>query len=184
MPEPKTPIKIYNINAIIDLVDKIEARRPPSLGQYQSMVQYFEEMQQAMVIIQKYKQRDTVWDIENMEQDKIYLSALHTSMSEMVGYLQGESTRAESARKMAKSNYALDIKRAKDKVLADKLGACKLTEAEIDHAARSMTGDETEAARSDETVSRIISNAWYAISNFVDVLKSATYRAYKEEKST
>jgi hypothetical protein len=184
MPEERTPVKNYDINSIVDLVVKIETRRPPSLAQYQGMVQYFEEMQLAMEVVQEYKKRDHVWDPETMEQDKVYLCALYASMSVMVGYLQGESARAESARKIARSNYVLDIKRAKEQVLTDKSGFCKLTETEIDHAARSMCGEENEMARSAETVSRIISNAWYAISNFVDVLKSATYRANKEERQS
>jgi hypothetical protein len=184
MPDKPAATKLYDINSIVELVDSIELKRPPSLAQYQDMVHYFEEMQQAMQMIQRYKKPDTVWDPETMENDKIYLSSLHASMSQMVGYLQGESARAESARKIAKSRYILEIKKTKSHVTQNKLGYCKLTETEIDNAARVLSINDNEAARSAETVSRILSNAWYAIAGFIEVLKSATYRSNKEERNT
>jgi hypothetical protein len=183
MPEP-TKLDDYTINDIVGLVAKIETKRPPSLVHYQGMTQYFEELRTAMDVVNEYKSRDAIWDPQKMSEDVVFLSSVHATMSEMVGYLQGGSRRAESSRKYMKSQYVLSIKSARNEVLTRESSRCKLTETEIDHAARVLNIDQTNDAFAAETVSRIISNAWYAIGDFVKTLGTALYRANKEFDNT
>ena len=99
----------------------------------------------------------------------------------MVGYLQGTAARAESGRKMAKSNYAINIKKARD--FAERNGAfVKLTEAEIDHASRVLADDHYLDARDMEIISRMITTAWYSIGDFVTVLNASCNRNFREKQ--
>jgi len=155
----------------------------PTMNDYLNgeAAEYFDEISTAMRVIQEYKSGERIYDRNQAEQDCIMLSATHAMISEMVGYLQGMSSRAESNRKVVKSQYALQLKQERD-IIAQEGTAVRVTEAEIDHASRTLAKEFYASARDMETVSRMITSAWYAIGDFVRILNSVCQRAHKENQ--
>lgn len=179
-PEQKK-LKKVSIHELIRQIDDLSLDVAPTLGHFKDMDLYFTEMREALSVINEYKDRGSSHDPQKMSQDALYLSAVHCNMGEMVGYLTGVSSRSEDSRKYARSTNALRIKKARDK--SNQSGECefiKLTEKEVDDASRVVSKEHTNAARDAEIVSRIISNTWYAIADFVKVLNTAVARANKE----
>ena len=174
--DEKKEIKSYNIESIIKQVESIATPDPPSITTFTSMEGYFESMTEALAIIGNYSSLDQDYPPEIIEKDMIVLSALHAQMAVMVGYLQGTSARAESARKMAVAKYVMAINKHKGELL--KAGhLAKTTGDEVRFGAKLLAEDEATMARDHETISRIITNCWYAINNHIQVLRSSLKRA-------
>lgn len=171
----------YNIKDIIEMVDKLTHSRAPSLEQYKNMDDQFRSLKDAISVINEYKSRGTPWDPSKMVDDLLYLGAIHANMSEVVGYMQGMSSRAESIRKISTAQYSIAIKDARDDLFKNEEVFVKLTNDELGNASRIMASDEAENARSAETVSRIITSGWYAVADFMKVLETAIYRASREQ---
>lgn len=143
---------------------------------------FFTELGESLKVIRKYKSREHIWDLQSLLEDSIYLSAVHASMSETVGYLQGMSSRAENVKKVTRAQYSLKIKEEREKIFNEEKIHVKLTEKEIDDATRVLASEEAHVARDTETVSRMISAGWYAIADFIKVLNTAVYRLGKERE--
>lgn len=182
-PDPSTLKKIRL--SIADLLDKVQTqtiRSNPTLNDYLNgeAADYFEVITEALGIIQEYRTGERIFDIGQAEQDCLQLAAMHSYVAQMVGYLQGTAARSESGRKMAKSNYAITIKRQRDN--AERSGSIvKLTETEIDHAARVLADSHYLDARDMEVISRMITTSWYAIGDFIDVLNASCNRNFREK---
>lgn len=179
---PKNPSKL----SIADLIKKVEkevVQPNPTLNDYLNgeAAEYFEAISEAMKLIGEYKSGTRGYDdLHQAEQDCIHLSAIHSYVSQMVGYLQGMSSRAESSRKLYKSKYAIAIKYARDE--EERSGAVtKITEAEVDNASRTLATEFYNEARDMEVISRMMTAAYYSIGNFIDVLNSACNRTSKEK---
>lgn len=142
----------------------------------------FTELKESLEVIRRYKDRNHIWDVQSLLEDSLYLAAMHASMSETVGYLQGMSSRAENVRKVCRSSYSLRIKEEREKIFNEQRIHIKLTEKEIDDATRVLASEQADIARDTETVSRMISAGWYAIADFVKVLNTAIYRLGKEQE--
>ena len=56
-------------------------------------------MKAALEIVQKYTEPGIPYDLKTVEEDLLQLSALRASMSEMVGYISGLTTRHEESKK-------------------------------------------------------------------------------------
>jgi hypothetical protein len=169
---------------VSDLIKKLpqtEAAMNPSMSDYfdGDASEYFSIIKQALKIIREYETGERIYDLARATEDCIRLAALHSHISEMVGYLQGMASRTESQRKMAKSKYAIALKDARDKEEAAG-STVRLTEAEVDHAARSLSDEDYEIARDMEIISRMITTSWYAISDFIRVLESVCKRSTRE----
>jgi len=169
----------YNIQDIIEKVESIDTPVPPSIHRFTGMHAYFDDMRAALAIIRRYQEKEKTWNAAEMETDMLVLSAIHAKMAEMVGYLQGTSSRAESTSKIVSAQYSLDIKRERD-LMRDAGDTVKMNDEDVKAASRYLAKDAIDAARDSETISRIITNAWYAISSHVEVLRSALRRAEKE----
>jgi hypothetical protein len=140
---------------------------------------YFGQVGEALALVQKYTRADSLSNPIVMNEDLMHLSALHASLAEMVGYLQGISSRTEDTRKVMKSQYAMSIKEERDIAIKDGKSV-KLTEVDVDNASRILAEEAYLAARDAEVISRMISTSWYAIGDFTKILSSAITRAYKE----
>ena len=172
--------KVYSIGEIIKQVATITTPDPPSITTYTSMDGYFESMTEALAIIRKYTEEQSEYSPDVIERDMIVLSALHAQMSVMVGYLQGISARTEASRKLLSAKYAVQIKNTKSDL--QKSGHfIKMTDEDSKSGARILSEDESMLARDHETISRIITNAWYAIDKHVQVLRSALKRSTTEQ---
>lgn len=176
-----TQKKIPTVKDILDRVNSLEIKRPPSLKYFLDMDQYFSEMKRALQVIDEYKAPDVEWNPVKMVQDALLLSAIHTTMAEMVGYLQGNSTRSEDSKKMAQAQYYNDIKTHRDELFDETGQFVKISEKEIENNARVLAKDFITNARDSESVSRIISSAWYAIGDFCRILQTAINRANREQ---
>jgi hypothetical protein len=179
--EKKPPVKYQSLSDILGQVENIEKRTPPTLGYFLGLDGYFSELKDALKVIAEYKHRDKVWDPNQMVSDALYLEAIHASLSEMVGYVQSMSSRAENVRKVTKSQYILSIKETRDNLYKDNGIFTKLTEKEVDDASRVLCKEEAYEARDAESISRILSNGWYAIGDFCRTLSAAIYRTSREE---
>jgi hypothetical protein len=169
----------HNIQDIINNIADLETPVPPTIQRFTGMDGYFDAMKRAMAIIKEYQNSGNTWEPERLQQDMLVLSAIHSEMAEMVGYLQGMSSRAESTSKVVTSQYVLDIKKHRDDMRTDGK-IVRVNDEDIKAASKVMSKDAIDAARDFETISRIITNAWYAISSHVEVLRSALKRAEKE----
>ena len=176
-------IKISNIDDVISKVEKLATPDPPSIHRFTGMDGYFTSMRRALEIVREYQNRDISWDPNKIESDMVVLSAIHAEMSEMVGYLQGLSSRFEHMRKITEAKYAVSIKTVRDKMIANQ-EPVKINEDDVRYGSRILAEDDTDAARDAEIVSRIITNAWYAISSHIEVLRSALRRATAEYRSS
>lgn len=176
-----TEHKNYTINDLIKQIDILPEYRPPTLDYFKGMDTYFEDMRNALIVVEEYKTRDANWDPTKMVEDALYLAAIHTTMSEMVGYLQSNSTRADDIKKFARSKYIMSLKEKRDKVYTETGQFLKSTEKEYDDVSRILSKNLTDSARDAEAVSRMITNAWYAIGDFCRILQTAINRANKEQ---
>lgn len=175
--------KLPNINTILRRIGNITHTDPaPTIDDYLNRGDFFSEMKECLGRIREYTSRDHAWDLQSILEDSIYLSAVHASMAETVGYLQGMSSRAENVKKVTRASYSLRIKEEKEKIFNEEKIHVKLTEKEIDDATRILASEAADVARDTETVSRMISAGWYAIADFVKVLNTAIYRLGKEEE--
>ena len=103
-------------------------------------------------------------------------------MGVMVGYLQGNSARAEASRKLSVAKYTIEL--AKTKASLESQGRRTKTNAEDTKAAsRILSENDQLLARDHETISRIITNTWYAIENHIQVLRSVLRRLTSEQSS-
>lgn len=167
------------ITSLVERVKKVAMKRQPSLDSYLSLETYFGQVGEALALVQKYTHADSLSNPIVMNEDLMHLSALHASLAEMVGYLQGISSRTEDTRKVMKSQYAMSIKEERDIAIKDGKSV-KLTEVDVDNASRILAEEAYLAARDAEVISRMISASWYAIGDFTKILSSAITRAYKE----
>ena len=167
------------ITSLVERVKKVAMKRQPSLDSYLSLETYFGQVGEALALVQKYTRADSLSNPIVMNEDLMHLSALHASWAEMVGYLQGISSRTEDTRKVMKSQYAMSIKEERDIAIKDGKSV-KLTEVDVDNASRILAEEAYLAARDAEVISRMISASWYAIGDFTKILSSAITRAYKE----
>lgn len=155
----------------------------PTVSEYLNgeAAEYFDIIREALQIIRQYESGERIYEIAEASEDCIRLAAMHSHVAEMVGYLQGMASRTESERKVARSKYAMDIKATRDAV-EDSGSAVKITESEVDHAARHLSDDEATIARDMEVISRMITSAWYSISDFITVLTGVCNRASREHQ--
>jgi hypothetical protein len=175
------PTKEYTFKDVLQKVDEIDPPKHPSLKYFQDMDIYFEDLRRALKVINEYKNRDAIWEPSKMVQDAIFLSAMHSSISELVGFLQSNSSRTEDSRKHARSQYVLSIKQSRDAVYDETGQFVKMTEKEIDDASRVLSKQFSDTARDAEAVSRIITNAWYSVEDFCRILQTAINRANREQ---
>lgn len=174
--------RLPNINTIIREISHIAPPSMPTIDNFIVGNDFFTELGESLKVIRKYKSREHIWDLQSLLEDSIYLSAVHASMSETVGYLQGMSSRAENVKKVTRAQYSLKIKEEREKIFNEEKIHVKLTEKEIDDATRVLASEEAHVARDTETVSRMISAGWYAIADFIKVLNTAVYRLGKERE--
>lgn len=175
----KTSKAEETITSLIERVEKVAMKRQPSLDSYLSLEAYFGQVAEALTIVSKYANAESLSNPVVMNEDLMHLSALHASLAEMVGYLQGISSRTEDTRKVMKSQYAISIKEERDKAVKDGK-TVKLTEVDVDNASRILSEEAYLAARDAEVVSRMISASWYSIGDFTKILSAAISRAYRE----
>jgi hypothetical protein len=173
--------KKYSIEDLLNLIKEEPVKSHPTLKDYLDgeAAEYFESISEALLIIQQYKKPDRTVNESLVGQDCIRLSALHSHISVMVGYLQGMSSQSESIRKLAKSKYVMSIKEQRHKAENNDI-AVRLTETELDHASRVLSEDHYEKARDMEVISRMITTAYYAIGDFINILNSTCNRLSKE----
>jgi len=175
---------IHKKLGITDLVNEIKdllIEPNPTINDYLNgeAAEYFSSISEALHVICKYRESDHDFNLVKAGKDCLFLSAIHSYIAPTVGYLQGISAQSESARKMAKSKYAMEIKKLRD--LKEKEGSIlKITEAEVDHAIRVMSDDQYIRARDIEVISRMITSAYYSIGEFIAILNSACNRASRE----
>lgn len=175
--------KLPNINTILRKIGTIKhTDKTPTIEEILDGSEFFTEMKESLAVIRQYKSREHIWDLQSLLEDSIYLAAVHASMAETVGYLQGMSSRAENVKKVTRASYSLRIKEEREKIFNEEKIHVKLTEKEIDDATRILASEEADVARDTETVSRMISAGWYAIADFVKVLNTAIYRLGKERE--
>jgi len=164
------------ISDILKDIQKAAVSTQPNIDDYIKINStYFDAIKKCLDIIKKYAQNNI--EYAEMCDDEMFLTASHANMSLLVGYLQGMSTKTDDIRKITKSQYAIKIKDKKAELLTNNL---KLTDFDVEQLSTSLAEDHTIAARDTEIVSRMITNAWYAIENFIDILKSSIYREHKE----
>jgi hypothetical protein len=173
--------KSVSIADIITKIENISLKVNPTLNEYFNgeAAEYFLELRRALKIIDEYGKGEREYDLVTAGKDCIALSAIHANIGTVIGYLQGMASRTEAQRRVVKSEYAIAIKKKRD--ILNTLGTqVKLTESEIDHAARVLSKDYYDNARDIEIISRMMSNAWYAIGDFVKILNSTCNRAFRE----
>lgn len=176
----KEAIPEVSLNDIITKVDKIHIERHPNIESYLGIDKYFESLVEAATIIRRYKEGDSAYEYARMKEDLLILSAIHVSTAECVGYLQGYSRRAEDARKIAKSKYALGIRGVKDEVEKDQKLFVKATDPDIDNASRVMSKEFYLEAADAEILSNMAKSMWYSIQDFIMVLNSSINRSHQE----
>jgi hypothetical protein len=173
--------KVITIEAILNRISDIEIPTPPSFKDYlgSEANECFSEIARAIKIIREYNTGERIYDAALVTQDAAILAAIHSGISEQVGFMQGLSSRAESVRRVVKSNYVLELKRVRDKAIEDG-EPIKCTENDIDHASRTLSQDAYLNQADAETISRMLSAAWYSINDFVKVLNTVIRRAERE----
>jgi len=167
------------VQDIINTVGTIKLDAIPTMEDYKMSSSYFEEVARALKIIREYSDGSRIYDPAAVAQDALVLASIHAHLSEAVGYLQGMSSRGESQRKVNKAAYALCIKKERDALL-DKGEPVKITERDVDEASRVLSKDAHDAARDAETISRMISAAWYSIGDFVRILNTVAGKHHWE----
>ena len=175
--------QVPSLNDIIDQVESYDLEQMPSLAYFKEVELSFVDIREALELIESYKDKSTPRDPERMAEDALFLAAIHTTLSEVVGYLQGTSSRGESTKQYIRSTHVMKIKSIRDDLNKDRVKPIKLTEQEIDHASRVLSREAEEAARDAEVISRMMTNLWYSIGDFVKILSSAIYRSSKEWNS-
>jgi len=175
-PEDNTP---KTVSDIIDSLEQIQTTRFPTIQTYLQVEEHFGQLGEALTIIREYKDGEVPYEIGRMNQDVLKLSAIHVSTAELVGYLQGYARRAEDQRKIVKSRYATNVKRKRDE-LAKNGVVVKMTETEVDDASRVLATPVYLEAADAETISRMVSQAWYSIGDFVKILNAAIQRSHQE----
>ena len=169
-----------NIRDLMEQVERISVRKPPTIEAFTDLDSKFQLVKEALVIVDKYLTGEASYDAAVMHEDMLHLSAIQVSLAESVGFLQGMSRRAENARKIVKSRYALDLRQAQDKAMADG-GTVRVNIPDIDNAARVLAEEQYTEASDMETVSRIMSSAWYAIRDHVNTMKATLQRWARED---
>jgi len=177
----KKPVSIADV---IKDIDKISLKTNPTLNEYINgeAAEYFLEIKSAISIIEQYKTGEREHDLGTASRDCLHLAAIHASMGNVIGYLQGLASKTEAQRRIIKSEYAMAIKKKRD-ILTSLSTPVKLTESEIDHASRVLAESFYENARDVEIVSRMISNAWYSIGDFVKILNATCNRTFRENNN-
>lgn len=168
------------VSDIIASIEPIETIKFPSIQSYLSVGDYFLQMNEALKIIKKYKNSEVSYDIALMNEDLLQLSAIHVSIAELIGYLQGWARFAEDQRKVSKSAYAVKIKNRRDSVETTSGFAVKITEAEIDNFSRVLAREHYIQAADSETISRMMYHAWYSVGDFTKLLNSQIARLHQE----
>jgi len=159
-------------------IQKIQLQKHPSLDQYiQLHDRYFTSVSECLNLIGKYNNGERTYEYATMNNDLMFLSATHAALAPSIGYLQGMSSRTEDTRKITKSKYAINLKEKKEGLLKEHV---RMTDSDIDNLSRMLAEDHYVAARDTEIVSRMMTSAWHAIGDFVDILKAATAREYRE----
>ena len=178
---PKKPASIADI---VKNIDEISLKVNPTLHEYFNgeASEYFLEIKTALAIIEQYKTGEREHNLAIASRDCIHLAAIHSSIASVIGYLQGMASKTEAQRRLVKSEYAMAIKKKRD-LLNSINTPIKLTENEIDHASRVLAENFYDNARDIEIISRMISNAWYAIGDFVKILNSTCNRTFRESNN-
>lgn len=173
-----------DINDLMSGIKSISQQKFPTMRDYLTgdASTHFSQIQQALAIINSYNDGDKVYELSQASEDLVRLAAIHASISEMVGYLQGLSSTAESSRKMMKSKAAIQIRAEKSR-LESEGEMISITTQDIDNASRVMAIESYSMARDAETISRMISAAWSAIGKFIQILNSVVARSSREEQS-
>ena len=170
------------VSDLIADIESIESVKFPSIDSYLSVGDYFIQMHEGLKIVKKYQNGESSYDIALMNQDLLHLSAIHVSLGELIGYLQGWARFSEDQRKITKSDYAFKIKKQRDLLInsSDQSQNLKITESEIDNFSRVLAKDTYIQAADAEVISRMMSQAWYSMGDFIKVLNSSIGRLHQE----
>lgn len=176
--QQKSPASIADV---IKDIKEISLKINPTLNEYFNgqASEHFSEIKIALSIIEQYKTGEREHELSVASRDCIHLAAIHSSLGSIIGYLQGMASKTEAQRRVVKSEYAMAIKKKRD-MLNSLNKPIKLTESEIDHASRVLSENFYDNARDIEIISRMMSNAWYAIGDFVKILNSTCNRTFRE----
>ena len=141
---------------------------------------YFDNIREALKIISQYNDGQRIYEPASVTEDLLKLSAIHTNLSEVVGYFQGMSSKAEHTRRVTKSDYAIQLRQLRDKA-AEEGTNISITQDLVDDLSRTLSKDAYKQAGDMEIISRMLTSAWHAINDFTSVLNSVCYRASKEQ---
>lgn len=142
-----------------------------SQPEYQEVIskETFECIDSILEILSHYG-RDHEFDITTANKDIMVLAALEVYLSMEVGKLQGMSSDYESFRKIHAADRFISSKRAAESI------SVKITDAEADNIARSVSNKHYKAATEMETASRVLWCFYQAVSHFIDMLNNCANR--------
>ncbi len=173
--------EVKSVHEILSDIKHIDALKHPSISTYLNLDKYFAELIRGVKIARKYADGNASYEAAQMSEDLMILSAIHVSTAECVGYVQGYARRAEDARKIQKSNYALHIRKAKDNYeTANQNYVVQVSEADLDNASRILSKEQYLEACDAEIISNMAKSMWYSIGDFIKILNSAINRAFQE----
>lgn len=185
MPKKDSSKEVKSVNEVLGTISSINTSRHPTISTYLSIDKYFGELTRGVKIARKYTDGNASYDTATMQEDLMILSAIHVSTAECVGYVQGYARRAEDSRKILKSKYGLNIRKAKDSFEStNKDVTIQVTEQDLDNASRVLSESEYLEACDAEIISNMAKSMWYSIGDFIKILNSAINRAYQEMPRT
>jgi len=166
------------LSDVIDTIESIENTRFPTIKTFLEIDQYFGQFTEALAIVKSYESEND-YNLSKMNSDLLKLSAIRVSTSQLVGFLQGYARRSEDERKIVKSHYAAAIKRARDN-LSKQGVTIKLNDTDAEDNSRILAKAQYQEAADAETISRMVSQSWYAIGDFCNILNASINREHQE----
>lgn len=130
-------------------------------------------LQRCLSIINKYLSGEDI-TLPDLNRDILKLSAMLINISAQIGWSQISTEHAESVKKMSRSKYFI-----KAKHFADELNM-KLTDTEADSLSREFCEEEYLHLNKSASVSKILTNFFYSLKSFVEVLNSLANRMMRE----
>ena len=159
--------RLDRVNELLATQDGLKYTQP----EYQDVIskETFECIDKILSIVSYYGTGQDI-DITLANSHLMMLAALEVNISMEVGRLQGMASDYESFRKIHAADRFIGSKRAAESI------SVKITDAEADNIARSISNKHYKAATEMETASRVLWCFYQAVSHFIDTLNHCANR--------
>lgn len=178
-PDPLPPLKTSDLDKLISMMEfKHITELDPSTIKFEdcNFGEFETEIHEAQDMVNGYYTRAFDINPVDAEYDLGRLSALMVRLSRAVGYFQGLAEMQEDTRKFSRAAIYTEMKTLKDK------HSLKLSDKDADHASRTLTGKYITAKSKAVVLSKMVTNFWFAMRRFIDVLEGIIIRGRSEAR--